>query len=477
MITDLVQNYTPGSGTLVTRHAILIAGKVTVVSRSALRHTTIIDSKKVVTFNVSSVSSTTATIDSIDSGVDQAFYIGDVVIQGEDLASIRDSSIRPGQQVYTSDRYSNPDFITSLDSSKISNLSEGSDYSSVGANSFATGTNSVATGSQSIAMGSGVLASGNQCYAEGKNTIAGYIPVTCSIDGTTITIPDVDLTNDFYVYEGSNLCLTSLSGGTGETSQIAEVTDVVFNDPDTIITVADSISHTTGKANMDDFCEQAHAEGADTVASTTYAHAEGKLTVASGWASHAEGSHSIASGRFSHAEGRITLASGECSHSQGHNTIAEGETSFALGLYSKTTLYGQVAHAAGRFTFAGDAQSSTLILMKQTTDATPTNLSIKGENILYITIPTNRTVGFTVDLVARGPSIGAYFVRKGLITNNSDTTELLGSVGTLGTDINASALAVSITANDTNNTLNIQVTGLEATTINWVARVNLVEVG
>jgi hypothetical protein len=97
-----------------------------------------------------------------------------------------------------------------------------------------------------------------------------------------------------------------------------------------------------------------------------------------------------------------------------------------------------------------------------------------------LAIRTNTTVGFTINLVARNTAdgtVGAYFVRSGLIANNAGTTALIGDIVTIGTDINASALAVTVTANDTTNALVITATGLAATTIHWVAVVNFVEVG
>lgn len=112
-----------------------------------------------------------------------------------------------------------------------------------------------------------------------------------------------------------------------------------------------------------------------------------------------------------------------------------------------------------------------------TTDATPLVLTIAG-TAAAPTIAADTTVGFTLYLVARKPAdgtVGARFVRAGLIANNAGTTALVGSVATVGTDINASALAVAVTADNAADALAVTVTGLAATTLAWAARLELVE--
>ena len=93
-----------------------------------------------------------------------------------------------------------------------------------------------------------------------------------------------------------------------------------------------------------------HAEGSDTTASGMNSHAEGDTTEASGDFSHAEGSETTASGNFSHAEGGVTTASGDFSHAEGEMTTANGSDSHAEG--SSTTAEGSSAHAEGDTTNA-----------------------------------------------------------------------------------------------------------------------------
>ena len=59
-----------------------------------------------------------------------------------------------------------------------------------------------------------------------------------------------------------------------------------------------------------------------------------------------------------------------------------------------------------------------------------------------------------------------------LISNNGGTTTIEGAVTTLGTDVGSAALTAvttTITANDTDDTMKIEVTGLLATNLRYTA--------
>ena len=65
-----------------------------------------------------------------------------------------------------------------------------------------------------------------------------------------------------------------------------------------------------------------------------------------------------------------------------------------------------------------------------------------------------------------------------LIRRNAGTVALVGSVANLMTDINPGSWGgVTITADDTNKSIKVQVTGLASTNIRWVALIEAVEVG
>ena len=242
---------------------------------------------------------------------------------------------------------------------------------------------------------------------------------------------------------------------------------------------------------------QSHAEGNDNTASGTYSHAEGKGNTASGQSSHAEGGDGgIASGTRSHVEGRgsdatdqqahaegeYTLASADAAHSEGLYTKAEGNYSHAKGVFAQAGLYAESAHSSGAFATYGDSQFSRVVMRKNTTDATLTELFIDGVDD-RLTILNEYTYACKVMVVGRQDTgvdhfMGTYHV---LIqrTDSIAGVALVGAVdviyennaGGLGA---GGGLPVEITA--ANNALTIKVEGLAAHNIRWVAVVEMVRV-
>jgi hypothetical protein len=71
----------------------------------------------------------------------------------------------------------------------------------------------------------------------------------------------------------------------------------------------------------------------------------------------------------------------------------------------------------------------------------------------------------------------ANYVRRVVIKNVGGTTALVGTVETVGTDIEDNASTdVAITADNTNDALQINVTGIAAETWRWVAVVEGLEI-
>ena len=161
------------------------------------------------------------------------------------------------------------------------------------------------------------------------------------------------------------------------------------------------------------------------------------------------------------------------------NSIVTGATySSAQGLYAKTSRHGQVSQASGRFTVVGDAQTSVFVMRKQTTDVAPAEMFLDG-SALRLTVPTDSTYGFDIMVVARRTNAdneSAFYKFEGCIDNNAGTTALVGSVVVATPIEDTAGWACAVTADDTNDALIITVTGENAKTINWVARVSLVEV-
>jgi hypothetical protein len=148
------------------------------------------------------------------------------------------------------------------------------------------------------------------------------------------------------------------------------------------------------------------------------------------------------------------------------------------------------ANANGAFSSNGDAQAGRIVMRRQTTDATPLQLSIGGSAPTGSAITTsthfillnNQAVFADIRVVARstGGTDHAAYMRRVLIKRdaNAASTAIIGTVLSPTADIEstgATAWDVGVTADTTNGGMLITVTGAAATTINWVASVEFVE--
>lgn len=167
----------------------------------------------------------------------------------------------------------------------------------------------------------------------------------------------------------------------------------------------------------------------------------------------------------------------------GEANIASGSHSTVLGGYRAfTDRYGMIANASGCFASEGDSQAVSFVLRTLTTNAAPTNVFLDGTNgSNRLTIPSGKILACTVNVsgIKSDGSLGAHYIKKVMIKNVGGTTSLVGTVSTVGSDVEdagASAWDVTITADNTNDALDIKVTGAASTTIRWVAVVRGLEI-
>ena len=72
----------------------------------------------------------------------------------------------------------------------------------------------------------------------------------------------------------------------------------------------------------------------------------------------------------------------------------------------------------------------------------------------------------------------AHYIRKFAIKNIGGTTALVGSVSTVGTDVeDDSDWDIALTADNTNDALAVTVTGKTGETIRWLAHIEANEIG
>lgn len=179
--------------------------------------------------------------------------------------------------------------------------------------------------------------------------------------------------------------------------------------------------------------------------------------------------------------GNGNIASGvQSSISGGGSNTASGQQSCIPGGGNATAdKYGQMAWSGcNSFASQGDAQSSWFMLKNATTGATPTDLFLDGSS-LRATIATGKSWMFQIMLVARkDDGLTSIYKSEGLITNVAGTTSMPAAATTteIYDGIGLPATPVVVTADNANDSINIQVTGVAATNVRWVARVAVVEV-
>jgi hypothetical protein len=167
-----------------------------------------------------------------------------------------------------------------------------------------------------------------------------------------------------------------------------------------------------------------------------------------------------------------------------YSTVAGGESNTASGFYSMVpggkvavaNKYGQLAHAAGSFAAAGDAQHSIFVLRNKTSGAVagPTEMGLDGSTT-RLTIDSGKILSGTINILGSksdGATIARY-LRQFTIKNVGGTTTLV-STATIGTD-ETNGTAISITANNTSDYLSIQTSGVNNQTWRWVAIVDCVD--
>lgn len=152
------------------------------------------------------------------------------------------------------------------------------------------------------------------------------------------------------------------------------------------------------------------------------------------------------------------------------------------GVYGVADRYGMESYSAGNFGGGSVCQRVNFILRNVTTGPDPTNLFLDGSSI-RLTIPSGRALFATINICGIitsggvGGSKALHYMRRVAIKNVGGTTTLIGSPQVIGTDIeDDAAYDVSVSADNTNDSLSIIVTGKSGETIRWAAHVQGIEI-
>ena len=205
--------------------------------------------------------------------------------------------------------------------------------------------------------------------------------------------------------------------------------------------------------------------------------------VIGGTSNAATGDNSFASGNGNNATGAGAVAFGASCVASGTNSFAvnnfnqaTGEASAAFGRGSLAHRRGMVTFCSGGFATAGDAQAFNQCVFGKTTTNSGVALTLNGAGTGRITLQTNSVIHAIVTIVGSksdGSAVASY-LRQVTIKRVGNTTSLVGTVNTIGTD-EAAGTSVAITADDTNDALIITPTGISGETWRWVASVDGVE--
>jgi hypothetical protein len=301
-------------------------------------------------------------------------------------------------------------------------------------------------------------------------------------------ITGTSIANDTYVaaISGTSLTLSKVASGSS-TSTLS------FYTPHGVV-VGGGNNQATGSYSFIGGGGDAGTAANRNVASGDWSTVGGGLkNVASGsaYASILGGQNNIASG------GSSTVCGGQYNNVSGFGaTILGGNTNQANGNYSTVSgYYGVTRGIVGYQTFAscaipiaagaGYSQAGLLVLGRQTTDATATILASDvntpaGTN--QVILPNNSAYYFKGSVIANvtGAANGAAWSFEGAIMRgaNAGSTVLIGTpvLNRVAVSSGASLWSIALTADTTNGGLAVTVTGVAATTIRWVAKLETTEV-
>jgi len=218
--------------------------------------------------------------------------------------------------------------------------------------------------------------------------------------------------------------------------------------------------------------------------------ASGTGSAVGGSNSTASGSGAFAFGSNNSSSGLYSITMGQSNNASATNAVSLGYFNSATGLYSwnpggqqATTrgLVGAGAYSAGQRSAAGDAQVILQPVRRTTTDATPVSLATNGTPAAttVMVLPASSTLMCDAMVVAQsgaGTDNAGYKVSAVIQRDGASNTALVGAATTTTVAEDTAGMNATIIANDTLESAEIQVTGVAATTIQWMGELKCVQV-
>jgi hypothetical protein len=125
------------------------------------------------------------------------------------------------------------------------------------------------------------------------------------------------------------------------------------------------------------------------------------------------------------------------------------------------------------------AYSNQYVVTGTTTNGTETEIFVNGVNNSRISVPLNTAVYYTLDIVCRRTDVSgnfAAFYIKGMASNIEGTTSDIGSIYEVVIARTDASFLVDVRADNTNDTINVYVTGATGKTLSWKCSVTTTEV-
>lgn len=354
----------------------------------------------------------------------------------------------------------------------------------IGNDSVAIGISSTSTGTRALALGYLSEATGINSVAIGGGKAGGIISIAIGNNATTTTVSTA-IGNDSYASGSQSIAI-------GSTSRAEGLYSFAGNNSKALSNYSTAIgSNSSGYGSIAETGAGAIALGGSYASGiNSFAAAIGNNT--SSYGALADGS--IALGNLAKASGSNGIALGDNSIASGTYAIAIGryaeanaDYSFSVGRFAKASITGQNTYASGRFSFAGDAQSSLYVLRMYTTNAVPTVLTTTGGTYVgpdnQIILSNYSAVSFHGTIVAKqrynqGQDYAAWEIKGAVSRDNGAASTVLGSynINTLSKTSGSSSWSISLEADTTNGGLAIKVIGSDPVSIRWVASIRTSEV-
>lgn len=152
--------------------------------------------------------------------------------------------------------------------------------------------------------------------------------------------------------------------------------------------------------------------------------------------------------------------------------------SVALGYYSETERYSEIAHNINGYDTDQENNLFTIGLEKQTANATPVEMLCGGQASQRITVRASSVLTFTGLVTARDNVSGdcaAYKIEGAIKRDASNNTAMLAAATVTVIHEDDASWNCTVAADDTNEALVITVTGDDTNPTQWAARVDAVE--